>query len=216
MEPAFEQEVRFALVLYGGASLAVYIHGVTREFFHLIRSTAVNETELTGTERVYRKLASAPDGTLRTRFLVDIASGTSAGGINAIFLGKALANGQTLDQIGKLWLDQADAEALLNTDKVPRSLLSSAAMQSRLTDALIGMGPGTGSPLQPEMDVFVTATDIQGLELPLDLADKTVYEKRHRNVFHLRFGEDQNDFTRERDPFLAFAAQATSAFPFAF
>ena len=216
MEPAFEREVRFALVLYGGASLAVYIHGVTQEFFHLVRSTAVEETELTGTERVYRKLASAPDGTLRTRFLVDIASGTSAGGINAIFLGKAFANGQTLDQTGKLWLDQADAQALLNTGKQPRSLLSSEAMQSRLLDALAGMGPGTGTALQPEMDVFVTATDIQGLELPLKLADKTVFEKRHKNVFHLRFGEDENHFAQECDPFLAFAARATSAFPFAF
>jgi len=215
VEPAFEQEIRFALVLYGGASLAVYIHGVTQEFYHLVRSTAVEEAELTGTERVYRKLASSPDGTLRTRFLVDIASGTSAGGINAIFLGKALANGQTLDQIGKLWLDQADAQTLLNTDKLPRSLLSSAAMESRLMGALAGMGRGTGTALQPEMDVFVTATDIQGLELPLKLADKTVWEKRHKNVFRLRFGEDKNHFARN-DPFLAFAARATSAFPFAF
>src|SRR5438128_655330 len=104
---AFEQEVRFALVLYGGASLAIYIHGVTQEFFHLVRSTAVDaagklivgDTELSGTERVYRQLASSPDGTMRTRFLVDIASGTSAGGINAIFLGKAFANGQSLEHI---------------------------------------------------------------------------------------------------------------------
>ena len=103
-------------MLYGGASLAIYIHGVTQEFFHLVRSTAVDaqgklivsDAELSGTERVYRKLASAADGTLRTRFLVDIASGTSAGGINAIFLGKAFANGQTLDQVSRLWLDQAD------------------------------------------------------------------------------------------------------------
>src|SRR6185436_10447851 len=127
MTPAFEQEVRFALVLYGGASLAIYIHGVTQEFFHLVRSTAVDaqgrlilsDVELEGTERVYRKLASSPDGTVRTRLLVEIASGSSAGGINAIFLGKALANGQTLDQVSKLWLDQADAQNLWNGDKFP-------------------------------------------------------------------------------------------------
>src|ERR1700736_5515743 len=129
----FEQEVRFALVLYGGASLAIYIHGVTQEFFHLVRSTAVDaqgklivgDAELSGTERVYRKLASSADGTVQTRFLVDIASGTSAGGINAIFLGKALANGQTLDQVSRLWLDQADIQQLLNRSKLPRSLVSS-------------------------------------------------------------------------------------------
>jgi patatin-related protein len=220
----FENEIRFALVLYGGASLAVYIHGVTQEFFHLVRSTAVDaagnlivgDAELSGTEQVYRKIASAPDGTVRTRFLVDIASGTSAGGINAIFLGKAFANGQTLDQVSKLWLDQADVQGLLNDDKLPRSLLSSEKMHARILDALSGMESDAKVPLQPEVDVFVTATDLQGLELPIQLADKTVFEKRHKNVFHLRFGADKNDFVRENDSFLAFAAQATSAFPFAF
>ena len=224
LAPSFEQEVRFALVLYGGASLAIYIHGVTREFFHLVRSTAVDangqlivgDAELSGTERVYRKLASAADGTLRTRFLVDIASGTSAGGINAIFLGKAFANGQTLDQVSRLWLDQADVQDLLNRDKLPRSLLSNQTMYSKLLDALSGMERDSAIPLQPEMDVFITATDIQGLELPIELADKTVFEKRHKNVFQLRFGDGENHFARERNPFLAFAARATSAFPFAF
>lgn len=222
----FDKEVRFALVLYGGASLAIYIHGVTQEFFHLVRSTAVNaegnllvsDAELNGTERVYRKLASAPDGTVTTRFLVDIASGTSAGGINAVFLGKALANGQTLDQVSRLWLDQADIQDLLNRDKLPRSLLSSQTMYAKLLDALAGMerdGAERGS-LQAEMDVYITATDIQGLELPIELADKTVFEKRHKNVFQLRFGAGENHFARERNPFLAFAARATSAFPFAF
>jgi patatin-related protein len=222
--PAFEQEIRFALVLYGGASLAIYIHGVTQEFFHLVRSTAVDaegnlivgEGELNGTERVYRKLASAADGTIRTRFLLDIASGTSAGGINAVFLGKAVANGQTLDQVSRLWLDQADVQTLLNRDKVPRSLLSSQTMCTRLLDALDGMESASTIPLQTEMDVFITATDIQGLELPIELADQTVFEKRHKNVFHLRLGDGENDFTSEKNPFLAFAARATSAFPFAF
>ena len=224
MTAAFDREVRFALVLYGGASLAIYIHGVTQEFFHLVRATAVDATgklvagdaELSGTERVYRKLASSPDGTIRTRFLVDIVSGTSAGGINAIFLGKAFANGQTLDQVSRLWLDQADIQSLLNRDRLPRSLLSSQTMYTKLLAALAGMEQDSAIPLQPEMDVFITATDIQGLELPIQLTDRTIFEKRHRSVFHLRFGDGENHFASERNPFLAFAARATSAFPFAF
>jgi patatin-related protein len=222
----FENEVRFALVLYGGASLAIYIHGVTQEFFHLVRSTAVDsdgnlivrDAELSGTERVYRRLASSPDGTVCTRFLVDIASGTSAGGINAIFLAKAFANGQTLDQVSRLWLDEADIHKLFNHDKLPRSLLSSQTMYSKLLDALGGMerDPTKCHSLQADMDVFITATDIQGLELPIRLADRTVLEKRHKNVFHLRFGGEENHFAAGNNPFLAFAACATSAFPFAF
>jgi len=43
-----------------------------------------------------------------------------------------------------------------------------------------------------------------------------VFAKPHKNIFHLRFGDGENHFARERNPFLAFAARATSAFPFAF
>jgi hypothetical protein len=214
------QDIRFALVLYGGASLAVYIHGVTLEFFHLVRATAVNadgtlivsDVDLSPTERVYRKLGRI----VRSRFLVDIASGTSAGGINAIFLGKAIANGQPLDQLSNLWLDQADAKDLLNRDWLPRSLLSSGVMHTRLSDAFDAMDCTVATPLQPEMDVFVTATDIRGVDIPIQLADKAVFEKRHKSVFHLRFGNGENHFTRSQNGFLALAARATSAFPFAF
>src|SRR4051812_5346484 len=103
-----EQEVRFAVVLYGGVSLAIYINGVVQELLRLVRSTAPGvplaqensaqptwyaTSELTGTELVYREVGQMlPDGTsavdaaapVRTRFVVDILSGTSAGGINAI------------------------------------------------------------------------------------------------------------------------------------
>ena len=219
-EQPFERDIRFALVLYGGASLAVYIHGVTLEFFHLVRATAsdsdgnliVSDADLSPTERVYRKLGRI----VRARFLVDIASGTSAGGINAIFLGKAIANGQPLDQLSNLWLDQADAKDLLNRDWLPRSLLSSRVMHTRLSDAFEAMDRTVSTPLQPEMDVFVTATDIRGVDIPIRLADKTVSEKRHKGVFHLRLGNGENHFTQSRNWFLALVARATSAFPFAF
>ena len=69
--PAFdaEQEVRFALVLYGGVSLAIYMYGIAEEFLHLVRATAPrgvdSEAGVPGplaypdaqsTEAVYRKL----------------------------------------------------------------------------------------------------------------------------------------------------------------
>jgi hypothetical protein len=66
------------------------------------------------------------------------------------------------------------------------------------------------------MDVFVTATDIRGTDVSIRLTDKTVSEKRHKSVFHLRFGNGENHFARSRNWFLALVARATSAFPFAF
>ena len=35
-----EKELRFALVMYGGVSLAIYINGVAQEFYSLVRATA--------------------------------------------------------------------------------------------------------------------------------------------------------------------------------
>ena len=66
-----EQEIRFAVVLYGGVSLAIYINGVVQELLRLVRATApalpVSELEgpqdtwyaderLRGSERVYRQV----------------------------------------------------------------------------------------------------------------------------------------------------------------
>src|SRR5262249_46922423 len=93
-------------------------------------------------------------------------------------------------------------------------------------DAFVGMdacGKPPRIPLQPEMDIFATATDLQGLELPIELADKQVFEKKHKEVFHLRFQTDENGsligpnhFSPQMNSFLAFVAPATSAFPVAF
>ncbi len=109
-----EHEVRFAVVMYGGVSLAIYINGVAQELLNMVRATALKtaddgealltDVELTGSLAVYRKLgqflhqrseladAAEPDAEgnpkppsrkpIRTRFVVDVISGTSAGGIN--------------------------------------------------------------------------------------------------------------------------------------
>src|SRR5271168_3904476 len=120
-ELQLEKEVRFALVMYGGVSLAIYINGVAQEFYSLVRSTADDGNgnllpERSKTEATYRKLACAlgasgvcplPEVRIRSRFVVDILSGTSAGGINAIFLAKALSEGQDFHVLEEMWLNQA-------------------------------------------------------------------------------------------------------------
>jgi hypothetical protein len=55
--PELEKEIRFALVMYGGVSLAVYSNGVAQEFYALVRATSgVAGAGTTGTEAVYRQL----------------------------------------------------------------------------------------------------------------------------------------------------------------
>lgn len=274
------KEVRFAVVMYGGVSLAVYINGVSRELLSLVRATAPRErgsgrlpyaeNELTGAEPAYRKLARLLDwssGTPRlradgwrlqdgvveldsqalemgTRFVVDILSGTSAGGINAIYLAKALANNQDLVDLSRLWKTEGDIAVLLNDKEAarepdelldrlrpevpPSSLLNSRRMYLKLLAALRGMeerdpsAKGRDSPLVDELNLHITATDLEGLPLELRLADKPAGERKHRAVFRFIYassyasGEPRNDFLSVNDPLLAFAARATSSFPVAF
>ena len=257
----YTKEVRFAVVMYGGVSLAIYINGIAQELLRLVRATARNPVRSeapAGTERIYRKLSYLLSGDTAgsgladgessdaqsvppTRFVVDIISGTSAGGINGIFLAKALANGQDMDQLQDLWVREGDIDTLINDKKSikkpltlqdrPTSLLNSERMYFELLSAFQGMDRKSGtrsetalSPFVDELDLFVTSTDLQGVVLPIHLSDDVVYERRHRNVLHFVYsspdvsGEDRarNDFHEQYNPFLSYAARCTSSFPFAF
>ncbi|HEX7820815.1 MAG TPA: patatin-like protein [Sphingobium sp.] len=128
-----EKELRLALVCYGGVSLAVYMHGITKEVWHLARaSRAFHAGEALGGEgpggsaAIYRQLlADALEQTgTRLRVMPDILAGASAGGINAIFLAHALETGQSLEPLTSLWLERADADVLLAPDARPLSRLT--------------------------------------------------------------------------------------------
>ena len=254
--PDIEQEIRFAVVLYGGVSLAVYINGVVQEIRNLVRATsgdALSGAERTGPIPVYQRLASIlergkiPSGQLppkdvenseiRTRFRVDIISGTSAGGINGVFLAKSLANNASMTSLQDLWFNEGAIDCLLNDKKSyintslnqPReteSLLNSRRMYLKLLNAFDSMDDknrtaasrdGSKSPLADEIDLFVTTTDIEGVPVPIQLFDSVVFERRYRNDYHLRFvSGERNDFQADNNPFLAFASRCTSSFPFAF
>lgn len=118
------RELRLGLVLYGGVSLAIYMHGASKELHRLVRGSArVGETaepsSLTPSERVYRDLAAAKaaeDG-VATRVVVDTIAGTSAGGINGVYLAKALAHDLSQDALRDLWFDRGDLDAIVRGPK---------------------------------------------------------------------------------------------------
>ncbi|HTH28521.1 MAG TPA: patatin-like protein [Sphingobium sp.] len=121
-----EKELRLALICYGGVSLAVYMHGITKEIWHLAAASrafhAGDRTE-SGTRAVYRRMleeAETAAGT-RLRVMPDILAGASAGGINAIFLAHAIETGQSLEPLTQLWLERADVDILLDPDARPLS-----------------------------------------------------------------------------------------------
>lgn len=125
-----EKELRLALVCYGGVSLAVYMHGVTKEIWHLARASrdfidaqTPADNEIGSSAKIYREIfeAAAHEDGLRLRAVPDIIAGASAGGINAVFLAHALETGQSLDPLTELWLHAADADVLLDPDARPLS-----------------------------------------------------------------------------------------------
>src|SRR5436190_16225452 len=92
--PGAMTELRLALVCDGGVSLAIYMHGVTKELEQLVRASrafekvvagaddAVVRGALTPIQQVYfDALLAQPAGT-RMTVTLDVISGTSAGGIN--------------------------------------------------------------------------------------------------------------------------------------
>lgn len=224
------KEVRFAVVLYGGSSLAIYMNGISQELLRMVRGTSDRpDDELDEVEKIYGEMSEAiTDGEdRRTRFVIDIISGTSAGGINGVALAKALAHGApNLDPLREAWVKEADIGSLLNDRVLSRrmmkpkeSLLDGQGMYDILNTTLTRMSQvPAADPLTPMLDLFVTATDLAGHKVPIQLTGTVIHEPVHKAVF--RFGFDQqlgrNDFSAVNDPMLAFAARCTSSFPVAF
>jgi patatin-related protein len=124
-----QKELRIALVCYGGVSLAVYMHGVTKELWKLCRASRAYHADgdcRDGTEAVYFKLLSHIEQAhgLRLRVLNDIVAGASAGGINGVFLAQAIHSGQSLEPLTKLWLERTDIDVLLDPDARPWSRIA--------------------------------------------------------------------------------------------
>jgi patatin-related protein len=257
-----DEEVRIGAVLYGGVSLCIYINGVSQELLRLVEATAKDAVSFSGTRELYRKLAMlssqdagkdavkrwnglAKTGGQRRRFIIDALSGTSAGGINAVFLAKALAKGQSLDGTKAFWIEEGGIERLINDsescenieprlklEKHPASLLNSQRMYGLLLNALNQMddaSPQAKPALVKEVDLYITATDLDGRKVSIPLADQVVAEKDYHQAFHFSFQDGsqagsphgrprkaEGDFDQDWNPYLAFAARCTSAFPIAF
>jgi patatin-related protein len=127
-----EKELRLALICYGGISLAVYMHGITKEIWHLAKASQsyhAGSPPPGGSEAVYRRLLHlfSRVHAIELRVLVDILAGASAGGINAIFLADAISNGHSLDPLTDLWLETADVDNLLDPSVSTMSRVAKAA-----------------------------------------------------------------------------------------
>ena len=114
-----QKELRLALVCYGGISLAVYMHGVTKEVWKLTRASRRRPGgALSVSETVYADLLAhiAARSDMHVAVVPDIIAGASAGGLNGVFLAQAIHSGQSLEPLTRLWLERADIDVLLAPD----------------------------------------------------------------------------------------------------
>ena len=129
-----EKELRIALVCFGGISLAVYMHGISKEILKLVRASralhAIADRSRRAnaafadhagraepehdTEAVYFELLREIGRTLELRVIVDIIAGASAGGINGTMLARALSHDLPMEALRDLWLKNADVDVLLS------------------------------------------------------------------------------------------------------
>jgi patatin-related protein len=112
------QDVRVAVVMNGGVSLAVWISGVAIELHHLVQASRSRA------RAAWPEYAAVLD-LLHATARVDVIAGTSAGGLNGGFLALGLLRDCDLSGMRDLWKDHGDLDALLRDplERGPASLL---------------------------------------------------------------------------------------------
>ncbi|OXM46926.1 patatin-like protein [Amycolatopsis alba] len=202
------QEIRLAMTMVGGASLAVWMGGVATETSHLLQASRTPEAE-----GPYRALLDL----LNVTVSLDVLTGTSAGGINAACLGLAEAFRSSPQVLRDTWISTGSLDNLIRDpgEKAPRSLLDGdKVLLADLKDALHRItDKATVKPDCPDITVLLTGTMIDGETTRFDDAlGNLVRDTEHRLLF--RF--DGPLWTDDVVGPLALAARSTASFPGAF
>lgn len=237
-----DHEIRIALVLNGGVSLAVWMGGVTHEL-DLIRR-ASGPADAPGPQPYDEVLAErwrelCDRRGERRRVVVDVIAGTSAGGLNGSLLATAISNGSTLDPDGNdgPWLRQKwvglgslEVGRLVPTAKVKASSVLDGQYFLQELDTLLKSVADAGEPAAEEpVTLFVTASGlgVQQFEAK-DAAGQRFVVPDHRYLFRFTSeraatydgitrtfsAADKNELKDTK--LLARAARASASFPAAF
>jgi patatin-related protein len=230
------QEVRLAMALNGGVSLAVWMGGVAVELDCARRARHAAEPP-PAPGRQARPLYHAISNAFCRTLVIDIMSGASAGGLNGSLLAGAIRKARRIhpDLLRSRWLETGDLLSLLQPlrKRELRSLMQGGSSpadpgifyaQLRLMfSAILGVGDAPEKeiaqcvapteqqvePLDAVLDVMMT--NVQGEPRRfLDLWGFELAAREYRAP--LRFRKD-SDFTVEN---LATASRASASFPAAF
>jgi patatin-related protein len=207
------EEVRIALVMNGGVSLAVWMGGVTTEIFRLV----------TQTHPVYREILKLTNSVAK----VDVISGTSAGGVNGAALAIALLYGGKFESLREVWMETGALESLLSSPVGPSCgalLRGEEFFFPHIVEAFNSLAC-EDAPLdtayKDAIDLQLTTTSLTGRRVEtVDSLGTKVEDVDYRGHFRFRRDDCVNDFKEMgKDKVLAAlsrAARSTASFPFAF
>ena len=177
------QELRLAVTMTGGVSLAIWMGGAAREIDLLMQASLLRR-------RVAPPVAGCPADTIapsrgklsiadaadRDRYLallelldlvvdVDVLSGTSAGGINAVFLAYSRVRSGDLGCTRDLWLKLGALRNLLRRPQdndIPSLLYGDQWLYKQLVAALPQLAPDPAPEQPPSTTLYITTTLLSG------------------------------------------------------
>ncbi len=196
-QPQFLREMQLGLVVYGGVSLAIYTHGVCQEFYHAVRGRGI-----------YKLVKALTDADL----VVDAISGSSAGGINGILLGYAIANSTDRELVdfssfARIWRKSGDLLELLQNPNLFKSQtdgssISRESFYQRGLFSTLSEGIDRKLPRSPqewfsntkELDLAIAGTDYLGkVDRTLDENPSAARSKNHRTLFRLKHRQGRKE-----------------------
>jgi predicted acylesterase/phospholipase RssA len=171
------RELRFALSMNGGVSLAVWIGGAVAEIDTVRRGDDFWGGLLVacGYER---------------RALVDVMSGASAGGLNAVMMAEAIRRNVEFTKFLELWEESADISRLIKPPNKARkfdrrAVLDGQYFEDELFDALSESGTPSDE-LDQDLAVFASATLVRADNVEFtDVPGQPIRESRSDAYFHV-------------------------------
>ena len=217
MEPT--RQLRLALSMRGGVSLAVWIGGATQEI-----------------DRVRRGVrGSANDSCFHSRLLrlagfdsvsIDVITGASAGGLNGVLLSWAMVTGGELDGLRDLWVANGDVSKLLRPESgfgSQRSLFKGDGyFFPILRDALARIAKDPSDVTRRHLQLIAAGTLLRPERVRIGEDESTrADEQRSDTYFHVaRLGPPAlglDGFSApDIEEQLALIGRASSSFPVAF
>lgn len=231
-----QPELRLALAMRGGVSLAVWMGGACAEIDELRRAPAAAGPAASGERAADDSDESEASSFWRqvlalspySNVVVDVMAGASAGGLNGVLFASAIRHGFPMSDLLPVWKQVADVNELRRSEPPWVSLLDGdRAFLDEIDRQLVRLTKEAEGEVTPEVevggyvDLQLTATLVEPITQPaVSPTDEALRRSRSAARFHFRHDPDsvfpRRDLERQGVSRLAVAARASASFPFAF